>query len=83
MTTTSDPMGHDRSQDWELLETVEWISQDIKEAERHISALRTDRLRLYRQGQYQGVSLRQLGEAAGCSGEAVSAALKRAEARDE
>ena len=67
----------------ELLELVEWVTSEIRDTESDLYNLRKDRLRWYRQGLSNGLTLRQLGEAAGCSGEAVSAALKRAEARDE
>ena len=80
MTTTDDPLDKlDLTTD-QILEAVEEITGEIRETEGHLYELRKNRLRWYRQGQRRGVSLRQLGEAAGCSGEAVSAALKRAEA---
>ena len=79
MTTADDPMTNAKR--WEILEEVEWVTGDIRETASHLAALRHARLIVYREGIRRGVSLRRLGEAAGCSGEAVSAALKRAEAR--
>ena len=62
-----------------ILASVSSVTDDIEFLDGRVNALRRNRLAWYRQGQRRGVSFRHLGQAAGCSAQAVSAMIKRAD----
>ena len=79
--TTIDPLDGVVIPPKAIITEVGRLTREIWGTVEHLDALYRESARWYRLGQQRGMTLGRLGEIAGCSGEAVGAALEREEQR--